>query len=259
VETPVDRAASGKPPIATITLRASRAGDAVLIEIEDDGRGVDVAKVRRLAAERGVMKAQDIAAMNDEEAMDLVFAAGFSTADAVTDLSGRGVGMDVVRRNVERLGGSAHIASNPGAGTTVTLRLPYSIMMTRVMTVRVGGQTFGLALESILETVRVPRDAITAIGAGRAFVLRDRTVPIVDLRRALGKDADREISPYANIVVVAIGGLLGSVEVEGFGDRLDVMLKPMEGLLAGMPGVAGTSLMGDGGVLIVLDLSTLLQ
>jgi two-component system chemotaxis sensor kinase CheA len=259
VETPAERAASGKPPIATITLRASRAGDAVLVEVEDDGRGIDIAKVRQLAVAREVVKPEELAAMSDAEAIDLVFAPGFSTADTVTDLSGRGVGMDVVRRNVERLGGSAHLDSQPGAGTRAILKLPFSVMMTRVMTVQVGGQTFGLALESILETVRVPRSAITAIGAGHAFVLRDRTIPLVDLKQALGKAQTVEMPAHANIVVVSIGGQLGSVEVDQFGDRLDVMLKPMDGLLEGMPGMAGTSLMGDGGVLIVLDLPDLLH
>jgi two-component system chemotaxis sensor kinase CheA len=253
------RAETGKPPTATINLRASRGGDVVLVEVADDGRGIDVAMVRRLAVERGVVEAEAMAAMSDEDAIDLVFAPGFSTAETVTDLSGRGVGMDVVRRNVERLGGSARIATRPGHGTTVSLKLPFSVMMTRVMTVEADGQIFGIPLDNVVETVRIRRGQISAVGAARAFVLRDRTIPLIDLSRSLGAAKQASSRPEANIVVVSIGGTIGSVEVDRFGERLDVMLKPMDGLLQGTPGVAGTSLMGDGGVLIVLDLPDLLQ
>jgi two-component system chemotaxis sensor kinase CheA len=259
LESAAERTSAGKPASAVIILRAARVGDLVSVEIEDDGRGIDVAKVRRRAAELGLAPPEALAEMRDEEALALIFAPGFSTTDTVTDLSGRGVGMDVVRRNVQRLGGSARVSSQLGRGTTVTLRLPFSVMMTQVMTVESGGQIFGLPLESVVETVRVPRAQIGAIGAARAFVLRDRTVPLIDLAQSLGKTASHQISPDAYIVAVSIGGGLTGIEVDRFGDRLDVMLKPMDGLLEGMPGVAGTSLMGDGRVLIVLDLADLLQ
>jgi two-component system chemotaxis sensor kinase CheA len=197
--------------------------------------------------------------MSDDEIADLVFAAGFSTAASVTALSGRGVGMNVVRSNVERLGGTARISSRPGFGTTVTLRLPFSVMMTSVMTVEAGGQAVGIPLDHIVETVRVMRDQIVAVGKGRATVLRDRTIPVVDLATSLGHAAAPQSSPTICLVVVSVGGRLGGLEVGRFGDRLDVMLKPMDGLLQGTPGVSGTSLLGDGTVLIVLDLQDLLH
>jgi two-component system chemotaxis sensor kinase CheA len=165
----------------------------------------------------------------------------------------------VVRSNVERLGGTARIASQPGVGTTVTLRLPFSVMMTRVMTVEAGDQVLGLALDHVVETVQVPRNEIAAVGKGRATVLRNRTIPVVDLAVSLGHPVREQTSAMAKIVVVSVGGQLGGLEVDRFGDRLDVMLKPMDGLLHGMPGVSGTSLLGDGTVLIVLDLQDLLQ
>lgn len=258
VETPDQRAGTGKPAIATIRLRAARTGDVVLVEVQDDGRGIDIARVRALAAERGVAETDAIAQMSDDEAADLVFAPGFSTAATVTGLSGRGVGMNVVRSSVERLGGTAHITSAPGRGATVTLRLPFSVMMTRVMTVEAGGQVFGLPLDQVMETARVLRGQISAVGRGQAFVLRNRTIPLLDLAGALGRPSQTQ-PPEARIVVVSVAGQLGALEVDKFGDRLDVMLKPMDGLLNGMPGVSGTSLLGDGTVLIVLDLADLLQ
>ena len=259
IESAAERSAAGKPAVANIYLRAFRRGDFVLVEVEDDGRGVDIPRVRALAIERGIGEPAAIAALTDDEVVDLVFAPGFSTAAEVTDLSGRGVGMDVVRSSVERLGGTARIASRSGQGATVTLRLPFSVMMTSVMTVESGGQIFGLPLESVVETVRIPRSQISAIGKGQAFVLRNRTIPVLDLAGSIGAKVPKSREAEANIVVISVAGELGSLEVDRFGERLDVMLKPVDGLLQGMPGVSGTSLLGNGGVLIVLDLQDLLQ
>ncbi|HEY4275999.1 MAG TPA: chemotaxis protein CheA [Rhizomicrobium sp.] len=253
VETPSERAASGKPQTATITLRASRNADVVLVEVQDDGRGVDLEKVRLQAQIRQIADAEAIARMTDEEVVDLVFAPGFSTAATVSDLSGRGVGMDIVRSSVERLGGIARIASTLGQGTLVTLRLPFSVMMTRVMTVQAGNQMFGLPLESVIETVRLPHSGISEIGKGQAFVLRSRIVPLIDLAQCLGHATASTHDSDANIVIVSAGGQTFGLQVGRFGDRLDVMLKPMDGILQGMSGVAGTSLLSDGSVLIVLD------
>ena len=259
IETVAERATLGKPPIATINLRAARNGDVVVVEVQDDGRGIDIEKVRTLALKQEITDPASIAQMTDDEIADLVFAAGFSTAKTVTDLSGRGVGMNVVRSNVERLGGTARVASQPGIGTTVTLRLPFSVMMTRVMTVEAGGQILGLPLDHVVETALVSRSQISSVGKGKAFVLRNRTIPVIDLAASLGHSIGAESSAEAKLVVISFGGQLSGLEVTRFGERLDIMLKPMDGLLHGMPGVAGTSLLGDGSVLVVLDLLDLLH
>jgi two-component system chemotaxis sensor kinase CheA len=253
IETPEQRASFGKPAMGTLILRALRDGDRVKIEVEDDGGGIDVDRVRTVARARGVATEEALAAMTDAEAIDFVFAPGFSTAAAVTDLSGRGVGMDSVKSAVERLGGTVTLESRFGTGTTVRLILPFSLMMTRVMTVEVAGQVFGLPLDSVLETIIVARDLIAPIGGGRAFVLRDRTVPLVDLADTLGIVRDVSGQSSARIVVVLAAGQIGGLEVDRLGERMDVMLTPMNGLLGGMRGVAGTTLLGDGRVLIVLD------
>jgi two-component system chemotaxis sensor kinase CheA len=259
IEPAAERAALGKAPTATIELRAARIGDIVLVEVDDDGRGIDLEKVRSQAVKRQVADADVIAKMSDEDVVDLVFAPGFSTAAAITDLSGRGFGMDVVRSKVERLGGTARIFNRPGQGTRVTLQLPFSVMMTRVMTVEAGGQVFGLPLDSVVETMRLPRSQISAVGKGQAFVLRNRTVPLIDLAKSLGYAKVALVPAEANVVLVSIGSQFGGLEVDRFGDRLDIMLKPMDGFLHGMSGVAGTTLLGDGSVLVVLDLQDLLQ
>jgi len=253
VESEAERTAAGKPAVATIRLRAAREGDRVVIEVEDDGRGIDVARVRDVARARGVRSEAVLQAMSDEDVVDLIFAPGFSTASEVTGLSGRGVGMDVVRATIERLGGRVSVSSRPRRGTVVRLALPFTVMMTKVLTVEAAGQVFGVPLDAVVETVRVTRDAIVPVGAARAFALRDRTVPVIDLGQALGKQtaaANGDVS----VLIVSVGGQLGGLEVDRLGERIDVMLKAPEGLLAGVPGIDGTTLLGDGRVLIVLDL-----
>jgi two-component system chemotaxis sensor kinase CheA len=264
VEAPEARAAAGKPPSATILLGARREGSHVVVEVIDDGAGVDIARVRAVAAERGVETSEALAAMGDADIANLVFAPGFSTATAVTHLSGRGVGMDAVRSAVERMGGQVVLASEPGVGTTVRLTLPFTVMMSAVMTVEAGGQVLGIPLEAMVETLRLPRSGVTAVGAAQAFVWRERTLPLIDLSEALGAhhgderrvgDGDGD----AQVVVTSALGQYAGLQVDRIGERMDVMLKPMEGLLAGMGGIAGTTLLGDGRVLLVLDLQALLQ
>ncbi len=258
VESETERAAVGKPAIATIHLRAAREGDRVVIEVEDDGRGIDVARVREVARVRGVRSEAALQAMPDDDVVDLIFAPGFSTASQVTDLSGRGVGMDVVRTTVERLGGRVSVSSRPRRGTIVRLALPFTVMMTKVLTVETAGQVFGVPLDAVVETVRVTRDAIVPVGAARAFVLRDRTVPVIDLGQALG--TQRAVANVdVSVLIVSVGGELGGLEVDRLGDRIDVMLRAPEGLLAGVPGIDGTTLLGDGRVLIVLDLHEIFE
>jgi two-component system chemotaxis sensor kinase CheA len=258
LESAAERAELGKPATATIVLRAARQGEHVIIEVEDDGRGIDVARVREVARERNVVSEAALDGMSDDEVIDLVFAPGFSTATEVTDLSGRGVGMDVVRTSVERLGGRVTVSSQPQRGTIVQFTLPFTVMMTQVLTVEAAGQVFGVPMDSVVETIRVSRDAIAPVGAARALVLRNRTLPVIDLGQALGR-APSASAGDATVLIVDVAGQWGGLEVDRLGERLDVMLKPPEGLLAGVPGIDGTTLLGDGRVLIVLDLHEILS
>src|ERR1700722_2657206 len=253
VELSAERAAAGKSTIATIVLRARRDGEHVVVEVEDDGRGIDADRIRRAAVERGLAPADKVAGMSEEAAIDLIFLPGFSTAADVTDLSGRGVGMDAVRESIERLGGRVRIETRAGAGSIVRFVLPFSVMMTRVMTVEAGGQWFGIPLDAVIETVRVRRDEIRSVGQAHALVLRNRTVPLIGLAATLGW-AKAESSADATVVVASSGGVLGGLEVDRLGARMDVMLKPAEGLLSGIPAIAGTTMLGDGQVLLVLDI-----
>jgi two-component system chemotaxis sensor kinase CheA len=259
VEDAATRRARGKPPIARIVLRAQRAGDQVVVEVRDDGGGIDLARVRRVALARQLVEPDALAARSDAEIVDLIFEPGFSTADRVTDISGRGVGMDAVRTAVHRLGGRVTIESETGRGTTVRFALPFSVMMTRVMLVVAGGQTFGVPLDAVVETLRLDAGRVVRVGAAHAIVHRNRTVPVVALAQALGLPHDDRERADATLVVTAYGASVGALAVDAIGEQLEVMLKPLEGLLAGTRGLAGSALLGDGSVLLVIDLSGVLQ
>jgi len=259
VESQQARMAAGKPPVASVHIKARRQSDQVLIEISDDGSGIDAGRVREVAKARGVVTEDVLATMSEADIIDLIFAPGFSTVAEVTQLSGRGVGMDAVRKAVERIGGKVSIASRARQGTTVKLSLPFSVMVTQVMTVEAGGQMFGLPLETIIETVRVPQTAIATVGTAKAIVLRNRTIPVIDLPTRLGVERARGADAEATLVIAVANGEWGGFRVDRVVERLDLILKPLEGLLVGTPGIIGTTLLGDGRVLLVLDIGELLQ
>ncbi|MBD2749956.1 chemotaxis protein CheA [Microvirga sp. BT688] len=252
------RLETGKPAKTRIVLRAYRSGDRVTVEVEDDGRGIDPAAIREAARQRGIASGDELGRMSDADAIDLIFAPGFSTASEVTDLSGRGVGMDAVRSAVERLGGQVSVRSLPGHGTTIRLSLPLTIVMTKVMAVRLGRELYGIPLDGIIETAFVPASQVLPVRDAEAFVWRDRTLPLVRLADLLGIQALGEAPQRVKVVVMVAGDELVGVAVDGFAERMDVLMRPMTGILANMPGVMGTTLLGDGSVLMILDIPELI-
>lgn len=260
IEGAADRLAAGKPETATLRLEAEQDNDQVVIRIVDDGRGIDAGRVRRKAVERGLLAPEQAERMSDAEAVQLIFAPGFSTAEQVSDVSGRGVGMDAVRNAVEGSGGRVEVSSVAGTGTTVSLILPLSMAVTRVMTVTAGGRPFGIPMDQVIETVRVPMSDIVQIRHNRAFVLRDRIVPLLRLSDLLGVErAVAETADEESILVVRVDKETMGLAIDTFGEGLELIVKPMEGILAATPGYAGTALLGDGSVLLVLDLGEVVR
>jgi two-component system, chemotaxis family, sensor kinase CheA len=255
-----ERVTAGKSALCTIRLRAARSGEQVIVEIEDDGRGIDVERIRVLAERRGFANAATLAMMSEAEIVDLIFTPGFSTAAQVTTVSGRGVGMDAVRTAVGRLGGSVGVESRMGQGTMVRFVLPFTLLITRIITVEAGGQMFGIPMDCVIETVQIGKEQIMPIGATHAFSLRQRVVPLFNLATVVGTGRGPPcIDEVVVVVVIAMGSDLAGLMVERVGERIDAMLKPMDGLLSGTAGIAGTTLLGDGRVLIVLDVQELLR
>ena len=258
IESPEQRLATGKPEAGTIQLRALQEGDQVIIEVSDDGKGIDPMAVRLKAFEKGMITEEKADALSDQEAINLIFLPGFSTTEEISDLSGRGVGTDVVRTAVEKINGHVTLSSRKGEGTLVRLSLPLSMAVARVMMVEVGDALFGVPMEGVAETVRVPRDRIRRIKRSQAFVLRDAIVPLIQLHDLLGLPRKGAEVEEEAVLVARVGGTIVGLVVDRLREGIDVVLKPLEGMLAGMRGYSGSALMGDGRVLLVLNLKELL-
>ena len=256
IEPAETRRGVGKRPRALLSVTARAAGDEVILEVADDGRGVDLDRVRRAAVERGAVSADAVGTLSDQDAAELIFKAGVSTASKVSDLSGRGVGMDAVRAVAADLGGAVALQNRPGQGLTVRLTLPAHVVLTRILVVKAGGERFGVPLESVTETHRVSPGQVTRIRAGRAYVRRDTVIPLLRLSELLGAPASADPGVFPVLSVSAAGEQVG-IQIEEIGERIEAPLRPMSGLLAAYPGVVGTVLQGDGRVLLVLDLAEL--
>ena len=242
MEAPEARVAAGKPRGGTVTLGASQKGGSIVIEVKDDGRGLDRARILARAAERGMNVSADA---SDREVWQLVFEAGFSTAETVTEVSGRGVGMDVVRRNIQSLGGTVELASSPGAGTTVTVSVPLTLAIIEAMTVGVAGKTYVLPLASVVESRRVARDELRGIaGHGTTLRVRDDYLPV----RRMGEGG--EIA----VIIEAEGGRAALLVDELIGQQ-QVVVKSLETNFRRMPGLSGATIMGDGSVALILDVA----
>lgn len=255
LETPEVRLAAGKPAQGTLRVVARQEGDRVMLTISDDGTGIDTDRVRLKAVERGLIPADRASSLTDAEAVQLVFLPGFSTSDAISDLSGRGVGMDVVRNAVERINGQVELDSMRGQGTTVRLTLPLSMAVTNVMMIEAGERRFGVPMDLIVETVRVPAEDIHHFKRTQTTVLRGRIVPLRALSDLLGFDCAPRLNEDGElaVLVVRLGSENVGLLVDNFHGTSDIILKPLEGVLAGITGFAGTALMGDGSVLMILN------
>jgi len=259
-ESPEVRRAAGKPVAGTLTIRASQESDRVIIEIRDDGKGIDPQVIKRKAYEKGLIDEVALERISNQDAVNLVFASGFSTVDAVTDLSGRGVGMDVVRTAVEKVNGTVVLDSEQGKGTRIRLSLPLSMAVTNVMIVESDGQIFGMPMDCVVETVRVPRSAIRTIKKSLATVLRGRIVPLKSINTLLGLEANQMANAEDElaVLVVRVNDEPVGLIVDNFRETIDIILKPMAGVLAGLSAYCGSALMGDGSVLMVLNVKEIL-
>lgn len=255
IEMPEVRKRNGKPAQGTLKVSARQEGDRVILDISDDGAGIDTDRVRAKAVERGLIPEDRAALLTEHEAVQLVFLPGFSTADAISDLSGRGVGMDVVRSAIERINGTVELSSERGRGTLIRMALPLSMAVTNVMMIEAGGRRFGVPMDLIVETVRVNADDVHHFKSARTTVLRGRIVPLRSLHELLALDAEARLNSAGEhaVLVVRMGNENIGLLVDDFHGTSDIILKPLEGVLSGITGFAGTALMGDGSVLMILN------
>ena len=255
LEAPAERLAAGKPETGTLRIRASQNADHVVIAIDDDGRGIDPQKIKAKVAAKELVEPAALEAMSDQELVNLVFLPGFSTAEQVSDLSGRGVGMDVVRSGIEKVGGSLRLVSQVGQGTQLSLTLPLSMAVTQVMVIESGGQRFGIPMDQVMETVRLPCKSINTIKQQPTAQLRGRTIPLKGLNQLLAVPTEQmrnEDDEYALMVLRSRGELVGLL-IDDFHSSVDIILKPMIGILGELSGYSGTAVMGNGSILMVLN------
>jgi two-component system chemotaxis sensor kinase CheA len=257
VEMPADRLAKGKPEVGTITLAASHQGGSIVIEVRDDGRGLNRDKLIKKAREKGI-DAPDT--MTDPEVWNLIFAPGFSTADEVTDVSGRGVGMDVVKKNITSLGGTVEIDSAEGYGMRVAVRLPLTLAIMDGMSVGVGEEVYILPLSSVVESFQVNQEGIKTVGgSGRVVEVRDEYMPVIELEKVFQVPRfDWEHSSGIMVVVEAEGGRVALLVDELLGQQ-QVVVKNLESNYRKVNDVSGATIMGDGRVALILDVGSLVR
>ena len=256
IESPAERQAAGKPAEGQVLLKASNEGNMIVINIEDDGKGIDVKSVYDKAVERGVIHPSKI--LSDIEAFNLIFEPGFSTAKEVTDISGRGVGLDVVRKQIEKLNGNVSVRSEKGKGTKLTIKIPLTLAIIQGLLVRVGTEIYAIPITSVIDSHRIKQSDIRMIDNYEVFNVREDVVSLIRLNRLFNirKDEDGE---YHFVVVVGSGDKKMGLMVDSLIGEEDVVIKPLMDKFTNSPGIAGATILGDGMVALIIDVSQLLE
>ena len=257
IESPEERLRAGKPGIGRVRVAGRREASSIIIEVTDDGRGMSPEAMRRSAVSKGIIDAETAAAMTDAESLDLIFRAGFSTSASVSEFSGRGVGMDVVRTSVARLGGQVSVSSTLAVGTSVRLRLPLTLSVFRALLVQAGAQRYAIPLDAVAETTSVPRERVETLDGHPVTTIGGVLTGLVHLSRALGFAADpasdigdREV---IEVVTLDVAGLRLGLVVDALDQPQEIMVKPIDRYLSAGGALAGAAMMGDGSVALVLE------
>jgi len=263
IETPAVREAAGKSGEGHLVLRAFHEGGQVIIEITDDGGGIDPRKIKAKALEKGLISAERASRMGEREALHLIFKPGFSTAAKVTNVSGRGVGMDVVKTNIERIGGTVDVTTELGVSTTFKIKIPLTLAIIPALLVKSGGDRFAIPQVSLLELVRlegdIAREAIETIQGTPVYRLRGNLLPLVDLRTALEQPVLTDTDDVINIVVLQADDQNFGLIVEAVQDTEEIVVKPLGSQLKGIGTYAGATILGDGRIALILDVMGIAQ
>lgn len=252
IEPENERVAQGKPIKGKVTLRAYHKGNSVAIEIEDDGKGLDSDKLREVAIKKGILGVEEAKLLDDREAMELIFAPGFSSAEKITDISGRGVGMDVVRTNIKNLKGSISIYSEIGKGTRFTLSLPLTLAIIDALMVSVAGEVFAIPLDAVSETTKLEASRLNDINGRKAVTLRGEVLGLIELSELLNLPQATHTNVLSVVIIHSNERRLGLV-VDKLLERQEIVIKPLGSYLGDIPCISGATIMGDGGVILILD------
>jgi two-component system chemotaxis sensor kinase CheA len=253
IETAEERKAAGKPPKAIVTLSASQVGDHIFIEIADDGKGMRPDVIRAKAVEKGIIDQETANSLDDRQSLHLILLPGFSTKDQISSVSGRGVGMDVVKTNITKLNGKIDVVSVPGQGSTFTISLPLTLAILPVLVVRLNNQSFAVPLSMVREIIPIRASEVQRVSGRATMVVRDEVLPIRSLARMIGWDS-QQIPAFG--VLMHASDTTFILAVDGFVGRDDVVIKPLSDIKP--KGIAGATLSGDGSIVLVLDMEELL-
>jgi two-component system chemotaxis sensor kinase CheA len=252
IESPEIREKAGKPRKGVVRLSARRDRDNVIIELVDDGGGINVERVKAKAVERGLITKEVAQTFSTEQAVDLLFQPGFSTAETITDISGRGVGLDVVKRSIDALKGTIRVETTPGKGSRFELLLPPTMAIVDVMIVRINGRRIGIPISSIVEVANFRKDSTHRIGKGEAILLRDEVLQVFWLNDMMGESKECEI-----LIVVQYEKRKCCIAVDVVEGKQEVVVKPLSRIIGNTRGVSGVTILGDGDVIPVLDVNTM--
>lgn len=259
VESKEDRVAAGKPEKGTVELKAYNEGNHIVVEIKDDGKGMDPDVLRSKAVEKGIISEREADSMTDKEAYGLIFKAGFSTAKVVTNVSGRGVGMDVVKTNIEKLNGIIDVESTHGEGTTLKLKIPLTLAIIQSLLVGVQEEFYAIPLASVIETVRISQDEIYTVENKSVLRLRNEVLPLVRLADIFGVDSVFDDSEQSYVVVIGLAENKIGIIVDFLIGQEEVVIKSLGSYLKGTDGIAGATIRGDGRVTLIVDIAAMMQ
>ncbi|OHU87600.1 MULTISPECIES: chemotaxis protein CheA [Pseudoalteromonas] len=260
IEMPSVREAAGKSRTGTVTLSASQEGDHILLTIRDDGAGMDPEKLKKIAISKGVIDSDQASRLSDTEAYNLIFAPGFSTKEEISDISGRGVGMDVVKTKITQLNGSVNIQSELGVGTILEIKVPLTLAILPTLMVIVGEQTFALPLAGVSEIFHLDLTKTNIVDGQLTIIVREKAIPLFYLEHWLVKGADRTTrKAHGHVVIVQIGTKQVGFVVDSLIGQEEVVIKPLDALLQGTPGMAGATITSDGGIALILDVPNMLK
>jgi len=259
MDTPEEREAAGKPRCGAVRLAAYQEGRNIMVSVSDDGRGINPAVIRDSAVGKGLLSREDADRLTDKESLNLIFIPGFSTAKQVSNLSGRGVGMDVVKTNISKINGSISIESEIGKGTKIIFRLPLTLAIIQALTVEAGGEVYGIPLSTVIENIRVAPEDIKTVEGRDVIHIRDRVFPVIKLGELVTGCSNVKPADWQYIVIIGVGDKTFGVLVDRLHGQEEIVMKSMGEYLKGTEGIAGACITGDGNVILILDVCGLLE
>jgi two-component system chemotaxis sensor kinase CheA len=259
LELPQDRLAAGKLECGKLTLTARHEQGRIILTVEDNGRGIDREKLRRTAIQKGLISAEEASGLTEEQALDLIFYAGLSTAEKVTEISGRGVGLDIVKTNIQRVNGSIRVETWPGQGTQFEIVLPLTLAIVPSLLVRVGQSTFAIPMVMVSETVRLNRSEVKSIRQKPVILLRGNVLPLIHLSDVFHFPQNQEEKRHLFAVVIQSGKERFGLTVDSLIGEEEVVVKPLGAFVGDIPGISSATILGNGEVALIVDVFSLFK